>query len=319
MGRWRHGLHVWRAALLARTIRSMGKCVHLHAHFVGSAATTALATARLLEVGFSFTNHTSWASTALDVKLREAAFVASISEYDRQFLLENVDAVSRDAIAGKIHVIHCGLPFDEWVFAPKYREADKNESVVPTILSVGAVEAVKGHDILIRACRLLRDQGVRFQCRIVGGFAGMDLKPLVEKLNLQETVVLLGALPQEEVRKELLNCDVFALACRRLPNGNSDGVPVSLMEPMALGRPVVSTPIAGIPELVIDGKTGFMANPDDPSSLAEKLRLVLESKLELDKIIQQARNHVERYFDADKEAAKLISLFQKYYKARINI
>ncbi|MBN1878410.1 MAG: glycosyltransferase [Anaerolineae bacterium] len=305
VSRWQHGFHVWRATWLAQRLRTMGNCRHLHAHFSGSSTTTALAAARLLGVGFSFTSHTSMDPTPL-VRLKEAQFVASISEYDRQRLLEAVPAEEREEIHQKIHIIHCGIPLAQWPFTPRNWNRISN-TAIPTILSVGAVEEKKGHDILLQACRLLRDQGVRFRCRIVGGYAGMDLRPLVKELDLQDTVTLLGALPQEAVKEELLNCDIFTLACRRTSTGNSDGIPVALMEPMAIGRPVVSTRIAGVPELVIDGQTGFLAEPGDPVSLAEKLRSVMQDSTRLDEILRRARQHIEKYFDADQEVVKLVS------------
>lgn len=305
ISRWQHSFHVWRAAWLAQKLRTMGNCRHLHAHFSGSSTTTALAAARLLGISFSFTSHTSMDPTPL-VQLKEARFVASISEYDRQRLLETVPAEEREAIRQKIHIIHCGIPLARWPFTPHYWDGTVKDAT-PTILSVGAVEEKKGHDILLQACRLLRDQGVRFRCRIVGGYAGMDLRPFVEKLELQDTVILLGALPQEAVKEELLNCDIFALACRRTSTGNSDGIPVALMEPMAIGRLVVSTRVAGVPELVIDGQTGFLAEPGDPVSLAKKLRMVIEDNAGLNEILRRARQHIENDFDTDQEVAKLVS------------
>lgn len=308
-GRLRHIIHLWRTALLAEHIRSMGNCRHIHTHFTEGAATTAMAVARLLGAGFSFTSHTSWRPSALKKKMREAHFIASISQYDKQELLRNFKSVDRDEIAKKIHIIHCSLPIGEWPFSPKDRVMGKTSSNPPIILSVGALEEKKGHDVLIRACGILRDQGVRFQCRIVGGFAGVNLHPIVTELRLKDSVVLTGPLSQRSVRDELLNCDVYTLACRRSANGNSDGVPVSLMEAMAIGRLVVSTCVAGIPELVVDGETGLLVEPDDPDALAEKLRSVLERKQNIDEISCRARKHVEINYNIDIEATKLKCLF----------
>jgi len=150
--RVRVALQIWRGAVMARRLRRMGRCTHVHAQFADGAATTALVCARLLGVPFSFTSHTSHDSPALKQKLREAKFVASISRYDRERLI----AVS-GKLAERIEVIHCGIPVDEWPMRP---EPPRN--VPPRILSVGALIEKKGHDDLIRACGLLRDRGLRF-------------------------------------------------------------------------------------------------------------------------------------------------------------
>lgn len=300
MPRVRLALQVWRGAILANAIRKSGGCTRVHAHFADGAATTALAAARLLRVPFSFTSHTSHESPALRQKLREADFVASISEYDRQRLLKLDPA----APPQRIHVIHCGIPLDEWPFDPKEKWNDP-----PVLLSVGALIETKGHDVLIDACKLLRDRGIDFRCRIVGaGPLRESLQAQIERLGLRDRVVPLGSLPQQLVHQELRDCDGFVLACKRAANGDTDGIPVSLMEAMAIGRPVVAGRIAGVPELVIDGVTGWLAEPGDASSLADRLSRVL-----LDcphgELPRAARQHVEGHFESSSEAKRLAELF----------
>lgn len=300
MPRIRPWLHVWRGAVMAARLRRLGRCVHVHANFSGGSASTALACARLLGVGFSFSSHTSFRTSALRTKLREARFIASISEYDRQRLIEQ----GGPDFASKIHVIHCGIPLEQWEFSPV--ESIHNP---PRLLSVGALEEMKGHDVLIEACAILKDQGQPVCCRIVGdGSLREVLSRRIEEFGVKDLVELVGPLPQSKVREELHAADVFVLACKRTPDGDTDGIPVSLMEAMALGVPVVSCRIAGIPELISDCQTGFLAEPGNPVALAGALRACFALSSSRRTLCQVAREKIEREFSQDREAARLTQL-----------
>src|SRR5262249_54272891 len=130
----------------------------------------------------------------------------------------------------------------------------------------------KGIDTLIDACALLRHEGIAVELRVIGD--GPDRAALVARTGaaaLDGYVRFDGALPQEEVARALRACDVFVLPCRRDRHGDMDGIPTVFMEAMATGRPVVSTAISGIPELVRDGETGLVVPPDDAGALAGAL------------------------------------------------
>lgn len=299
--RARLALQVWRGATLASSICALGKCSRVHAQFADGAATTALAAARLLSVPFSFTSHTSFDSPALGMKAREADMIASISEFDRSRLA----ALLPGGSVGKVHIVHCGVPVSKWRFAP--RASIRNPV---QIVSVGALDEKKGHDVLIEACAILRDSGMPIRCRIIGGGPrGPMLQNQIERLGLGATVSLLGPCPQDEVRAAIEEGCIFVLACRQAANGDTDGVPVSLMEPMAMGRITVSTRIAGIPELIKHEATGLLAEPGDPRSLAGQIRRACElGDAGRMAMLNAARIHVEREFDADIEAAKLAPL-----------
>lgn len=297
--RLRVALQVWRGAVTAAQLKQIGRCRHIHAHFADGAATTALCAARLLGVPFSFTSHTSFDSPALRTKLREAAFVASISEYDRGRLI----AAGGPKIADKIHVIHCGIPLEDWPLRP-YRPPGSPLR----ILSVGALIEKKGHDDLVRACALLRQRGVVFHCKIIGGGPlKAQLQASIRDLGLDDTVCLAGPMPQEAVREELYAADLFVLACKQASNGDTDGVPVSLMEAMAAGVPVVSCRIAGVPELLDDGRCGWLAEPGSASSLADQICSAIGAERE--SISVAARRRIEDRFDQAKEANRLAQLF----------
>jgi glycosyltransferase involved in cell wall biosynthesis len=146
----------------------------------------------------------------------------------------------------------------------------------PRVLSVGRLVEKKGHDTLIRAAGILRDEGVAFTLRIAGdGPEWPRLQRLVHELDLAGHVTFLGPLNTVEVQSEYSSASVFALACRQLANGDRDGLPNVLLEAMVQGLPVVGTTQAGIVEAVEHGRTGLLASPDNPAALADALRLVL--------------------------------------------
>src|SRR5947199_29758 len=181
--------------------------------------------------------------------------------------------------AAKIHRIYNGIdlerfptPRDE---AARPRQGEQGVVVpyhVPHIVSVGRLVAFKGFEHLIDACAELARRGFDFTCHIVGdGPLRETLKAKIEKLNLSSRINLLGSLSQKAVLEELRNADVFALASVTDAQGASDVFPTVILEAMAAARPVLSTRLAGIPELVIDGETGVLVPPEDTSALAEAL------------------------------------------------
>lgn len=298
--RVRLALQLWRGAVLARRLRSLGNCGHCHAQFADGAATTSLVASRLLGVGFSFSSHTSLETPLLSEKLRHAAFVASISDYDKRRLL-----IERDpGLAERIHIIHCGIPLADWPFQASAAVAEPFR-----ILSVGALIELKGHDSLIEACGILRDRGRDFRCGIIG--AGPQQGALLERireLGLTDKIRLTGPLPQQEVQRRLRAADVFVLASRTSEQGDTDGIPVSLMEAMATGVPVVSTRVAGIPELVRDGDTGFLGPEAAPRQLADNVLRAVDPSGDRQGVTARARRFIEREFSQMDEAERLQAL-----------
>ena len=212
-----------------------------------------------------------------------------------------------EAVSGRIHVIHCGIPIKDWTFV------EPRDVVSPLrILSVGALIEKKGHDSLIRACAFLKKQGMPFECRIVGaGPLEAELSALVAQFGLHSVVQLVGPQPQERIRAELANADVFVLASRTTADGDTDGIPVSLMEAMALGIGVVSTKVAGIPELVKDEVTGFLAEEGDVPALANSILRAAQDGFERRQRVLAARYVIEQHFNADVESGKLATLLTR--------
>jgi glycosyltransferase involved in cell wall biosynthesis len=290
---------------LAGAMRREG-VTHVHAHFTINAATMALVIARLLDVPFSFTAHNLMfrRPLLLKAKLREAAFVVAISEFSRRFL---VDSLPGEGIDRKIHVVHCGVsPRD---FSPR-RSRPRHD--VPVLVFVAQLAERKGAPVLVRACRILADRGVRFRCVLVGDGPERDVVDrLVSEHRLEDSITRTGAVPQENLRDHLDRADVFVLPCVRARDGDMDGIPVSMMEAMAMEIPTVSTRVSGIPELVEDGESGLLVEAGDPEALADALERVLGDADLRVRLGRAGRRRVIEAFDVDRSASELAELFDR--------
>ncbi len=171
-------------------------------------------------------------------------------------------------------------------------------------MAIGRLTEKKGHDTLIRACAVLRERGCDLRCRIVGG-GELDgaLRSLIHELRLDATVELLGPHDHTETLRLLGSARISALACRIASDGDRDGIPVSLMESMAMAIPTVSTAVSGIPELIDDGETGLLVASDDPGALADAVERLLTDEALATRLARSGRAKVEREFDADTNAA----------------
>jgi len=231
-----------------------------HAQFANEAATAALVAATLAVVPFSFRSHTAPNPQLLGEKLRRAAAVLSISEYDAARLR----AVEPRA---QIVVAPLGIPLPE----------QKPVTRVPgLVVSVGSLIEKKGHDVLVDACARMRDEGRDLRCEIVGdGHLAASLRRQIDALDIGDRVTLRGYLPRGEVEELVSRATVFALAS--IPSSaGTDGVPVVLLEAMAVGTPCVSSRISGIPEVIRDDQTGVLVPPGDVAALAAALTHVLD-------------------------------------------
>jgi glycosyltransferase involved in cell wall biosynthesis len=173
----------------------------------------------------------------------------------------------------------------------------------------------KGFVILIEACRLLRDRQLAFRCLIAGeGPERRYLESAINRFGLSETVHLLGECSTEEVVSLFKQAHVFALPCIIAPDGDRDSLPNVILESLAAGIPVVTTPVAGIPEVIVHGHTGLLAPPGDARILAEMIEELLKSA-SLCRILSTfgATTILER-FDIARNAVPLAELFNNMRK-----
>lgn len=277
---------------------------HVHAHFANHPAVAALIISRLTGIPFSFTAHGSDLHVdrrMLDVKIEAAAFAVTISSYNKDLMISECGEAARD----KIHVVHCGV--DPTIFLPS-SERGAGESL--QILCVASLEEVKGHTYFIDACRILRDRGIDVTCHLVGeGPLRQRLKDQIAHLGLQDDVHLHGGLPQTEVARMLSKTDVMVLASVPTRRGKREGIPVSLMEAMASGLPVVSSAISGIPELVDSGHTGLLVPPRNSTALADALQTLRDNPALRTRLGQAGREKVLQEFNLRHNAASLAQRF----------
>jgi colanic acid/amylovoran biosynthesis glycosyltransferase len=290
----------WRTLGLLPTLKSLAPD-HLHAHWATFPSTAAMLASARLEVPFSFTAHAHdifLHDQLLTEKMRRAAFGITISEFNRQYLSDRVSPIAKQCM----QIVHCGVSPAAFTYQPAGRRAG-------FILAVGRLDEIKGFIHLIDACALLVERGVAFECHIIGeGPLRATLQRQIDSSGLAAHVRLLGALSQEEVRRNLLQASVFVLPSVVTARGDRDGIPVALMEAMAVGLPVVSTRVSGIPELVVDGVTGLLAEPGDSSGLANVVTLTLTEPEAVAVRVGHARRKIEQDFDVAKEARKLYEM-----------
>lgn len=297
-------LYRFFAASKAAEIILESGSLHIHSHFAHVATDIAMYASWISGIPFSFTSHANdlfqrgW---LLKEKVNRSAFAVTISEYNRRFLID------RGAPEEKIHVIHCGVDME--FFRPRMTQAVDSITKIGTI---GRMVEKKGFDTLIDACELLRKKGCSFHLEIAGsGPLYNDLHDRINVKNLSDKINLIGALPHDRIPAWLKSKDIFALPCKRDKNGDMDGIPVVLMEAMAMGVPVISSRVSGIPELVEDGKTGLLIAENDAESLSDAILKILSDESLRNSIIKNGIEKVKHEFELSKNAALLSTLFRK--------
>jgi glycosyltransferase involved in cell wall biosynthesis len=180
------------------------------------------------------------------------------------------------------------------------------------ILSVGRFVEKKGFPFLVQACRILKDQGHRFQCRIVGepDEQTQIVQQLIHELSLEDRVVIEPGVTQDELRALYRQATMFVLPCQIVGSGDRDGIPNVLAEAMATGLPVVSTDISGIPELVVHRNNGLLVSQRDVHALAKAMEELLADAQLRQRLGQAGRDTIGRIFDSATTTRQLHSLFE---------
>lgn len=262
MAAWADGLR------LADWARGRGDVERFHAQFASWEATAALVAARIAGVPFSFEAHNPFTlvvgRSLLRWKARRADVVPAISKDARRRLL----ALAPD-LEGRVPIVRCGVDA-----ADLRRLAASVEVPAYDVVAVGSLVPRKGHDVLVRALARLSSSMPHTRCAIVGdGPERARLESLVRETKAP--VTLLGARGEAEALALTARARVAALACLAADDGDEDGIPVALIEAMALGVPVVSTSVGGIPELLEGGEAGLLVAERDPVGFEAALARVL--------------------------------------------
>ena len=275
----------------------------IHAHWGTYPSTAAWALAKMLRKPFGFTCHAHDIfidDQLLKEKIEGAAVPVTISNYNVDWLTRHATPVARE----RLNVVHCGVDLGALPFRRDGREQC-------LIVAVGRLDPIKGFDVLVGALAELKKAGRAFRCRVIGeGPQRAALEAMISREGLGASVELVGARPQAEVRAALYAAHVFALPSVVAPDGNRDGIPVALMEAMAAGTPSVSTFVSGIPELIEPDVSGLLVPPGNVAALANALARLLDDAALCDALAAEARRKVEHEFDAEREAKKLLALFE---------
>jgi colanic acid/amylovoran biosynthesis glycosyltransferase len=274
---------------------------HVHAHFGTNSTAVAMLCHAIGGPTYSFTVHgpeefDRLVGLSLDEKIHRAAFVVGISAFGRSQLYR----WCRHDQWGKIHIVHCGLD------AQFLQQPITPIPTAPNLVCVGRLCEQKGQLLLLQAVHQLHQAGMDFHLTLVGdGELRSEIEALIETNGLCNKVTITGLATMDEVQKCILNARVFVLP------SFGEGLPVAIMEALALGRPVISTYIAGIPELIKPGETGWLVPAGSVDELAQTIAQVLRSPLEsLEAIGQRGAEAVARSHDIQIEAAKLKALLE---------
>jgi colanic acid/amylovoran biosynthesis glycosyltransferase len=281
---------------------------HLHAHFATHPTTMARIISAFTGFTYSFTVHAHDIfvdRSLLREKLRDATLVRSISHFNKVFL-ENL--FPRE-VADKIEVVHVGIEPERYGFSKPFDDSAKP----PHILSIAALKPYKGLTVLVEALRTLRDRGIDFSAEIIGaGPLRSQIEHSITASELDDRLLLRGALPQHEVARALADSDIFALPSIIASDGQMEGIPVALMEAMASGKAVVATNLSGIPELIEHEINGFLVDPASPTQLAGALeKLILDRQLR-ERLGARGRDKVMREFALPSVTGSLIRLFDRH-------
>ncbi|MEM7309044.1 MAG: glycosyltransferase family 4 protein [Planctomycetota bacterium] len=288
---------------LGRTLLRRG-IEHLHVHFAHAPATVGMYAAAYAGIPFSVTGHANDLYVhpqLLRAKLRRATPFATISEENRRFLLRELGAV-----AARVKLVRCGVDTER--FQPHGARDD-----VPLVFSTGRLVPKKGLDLLLKS---LARVVTPWRCVIAGdGPQHAELQRLARRLGIARRVRFLGAVDTATVRSYLRRAHVFVLPCRQAADGDIDGIPVALMEAMAMEVPVVSTRVSGIPELIEDRVSGRLVAPENTLELTYAISEILACSEHARSLGRAARAKVAAEFDLHRNARRLAGAFQTEARA----
>ena len=301
-----------KAIRLAGVLQEKGT-THLHAPWADACALVALMAARLLDIPYSVQArahdiHRHPYEYGLRERLAPAAFVVTNTRYNESRLRALVGADH----AAKIHVVHNGIDLER--FEPPVRVARTGGPVA--LLCVARLIEQKGLTHLLDACVELGRRGIDVVCDVVGGTEEplyttyyLELLRHRRRLGLEERVRLVGARPLADVLGMFRTADVFVLPCVVAADGSRDITPNALIEAMAMGLPVVSTAVGGVPEIVEHGVSGLVVAPGDALALADALEALIRDPQRGAALGAAARRRVEEKFDIAKNVHRYVELF----------
>ncbi|MCC5869644.1 MAG: glycosyltransferase [Gammaproteobacteria bacterium] len=296
-----HLAYFLEACALANQMTSIG-VQHVHAHFGTNPAEVAMLASVVAGATFSFTAHGSDEVDrpyllGLPEKLARARFVMAVSFFGRSQLFRLMPASEWH----KVHVVRCGLGAD-FLEAPYVDIPSTNR-----LVCVGRLCEQKGQFLLIEAVRMLADRDVSCEIVLAGdGELRTQIEQRIRELGVQDRFRITGWISSDQVKDEIMQARALVLP------SFAEGLPVVIMEAFALGRPVISTYIGGIPELVENGRSGWLVPAGSAEALAAALEHCLRSTpQELQALGEQGKMRVQQAHDASANARRILALLQE--------
>lgn len=297
---------IYEAAYIGKVLRQ-NKVQHIHAHFAGTAARTAYWIKKLYNISFSFTAHAndffchSNYPVTLNDLFKTASFIVTVSDFSVAELQKRFPKKNK-----KIHRVYNGIDLSSFSITQPANNS-------PLILSVGRLIEKKGFEPLIDSCALLKNKGNNFTCEIIGeGPLQEQLQQRIQQNNLEGHVKLLGPQSQNFIIDKLQKTYLFVLPCVTESDGGKDNLPTVIIEAMACGLPIVSTYLAGVPEMVVDGKNGLLIEEKNILQLADALEKLLKNPDLIAQFGKQSRKLAEEKFALEITTSQLKQLFEHY-------
>jgi colanic acid/amylovoran biosynthesis glycosyltransferase len=304
-GRQSDFLRLYQAIYVGLRLQQDG-LPHLHAHFAGMAARTAFWINQFFGIPYSFTAHANDIFAPRDYVvslaklLGSAAAVVTVSDYAAEFLRKGFPEA-----AAKVHRIYNGVDLS------RFHPVDFG-SGIPAIVSIGRLIEKKGFADLIAACLFLRPRGRDFVCEIIGeGPLESALQSQIASNGLESCVKLVGPQTQAQISLRLAHATIFALPCTHEEGGGMDNLPTVIMEAMAAGLPVISTPLAGVPEMVENGFNGILVPERDPKALCAAIEHLIANPEQARRFGDRGRTIAREKFSIETSGRALRALFEK--------
>ncbi len=295
-------LRLYQAAFVGLRLEEAG-IRRIHAHFAGMAARTAYWIRQFFGIDYSVTAHAndifvpSDFFVSLSKIFEAAATIVTVSDFSAAQLRKQFPQN-----AAKVRRVYNGIEPDRFRCATF-------EAAVPVIVSIGRLVDKKGFHDLIAACAALKATDSAFTCKIIGdGPLQQVLSIQIAEARLVDRVQLLGAKSQEEIVDQLAAATVFVLPCRIEADGGMDNLPTVIMEAMAASLPVVSTPVAGVPEMVQPNVTGALVPVRDPAALAEAIEAVISDRSFARRLGAAGRHLAEQRFSIEANVKSLATI-----------
>lgn len=294
--------------LLVLQERRTGKKIdHLHAHFAHDPALIAYLVHCITRIPFSFTAHArdlyQVPEKVLTDRIRQARAVITCCRANLEYL--NGIAPSQQS---KFSLVYHGVNPND--FQPVLNPVASSHPKYPLILSVGRLVEKKGFQDLLQALLIVKKRGEGFQCAIYGdGPLCQQLQAWIEENGMADEVMLKGDCTQQELISIYQNATLFILTPVQTDDGDRDGIPNVLLEAMAVGLPVITTAVAGIPELVDNNQNGLLYQPHDVESISSGIIELLRNADKRRQLGGAASKKVREQFDIAQAAKRLKTLF----------